>query len=145
MGCRSGIEIALFVSLAVTGCLDGGNDLGPADEFPGPFPGDSLVFASRQARQCESDGISVDASAQILIDAGIDVIQSTCGYRTDLAYIAACGGGTGDILIHEIRTINLADAEALGFQDIAVLVDDAGDPAYSIINCMERAPVPTGN
>ena len=45
-------------------------------------PGDSLVFADRGARQCESDGISLEASAQILIDAGIDVIDSACGIRT---------------------------------------------------------------
>ena len=100
-------------------------------------PGDSLVFADRGARQCESDGISLDASAQILIDAGIDVINSACGIRTGVAYPAVCGEGTVDIVVHEIRTVNLADAETLGYLEINTLVNAAVGTGYELVDCAD--------
>lgn len=103
-------------------------------------PGDSLVFADRGVRQCESDGISPEASAQILIDAGIDVIRSNCGIRTGVAYLAVCGAGSVDILVHEIRSVNVPDAEVLGFQEISTLVDAAKGTSYELIDCADRFP-----
>ncbi len=103
-------------------------------------PEDTLVYADREVRQCESDGMSPEASAQILINAGIDVLQSTCGIRTGVEYPAVCGGGTADILVHEIRSVNLPDAEQLGFQEISTLIDEAVGTSYELLNCANRFP-----
>lgn len=99
---------------------------------------DLLVYADREVRQCESDGISPEASAQILINAGVDVINSTCGIRTGVEYPAVCGGATGDILVHEIRSVNLPDAEQLGFQAISTLIDEAAGTNYELVDCADR-------
>ena len=125
---------ACFGAAFLIGCSDGGEGAGP---------GNTLVFADRQARQCESDGITVEASALVLINAGIDVIESTCGHRTGVAFPAVCGGPTSDILIHEMRTVNVGDAAALGFADVSTLVNAAAGTGYVALDCTDRAPVPT--
>ena len=101
-------------------------------------PENLLVYADREARQCESDGVSPEASAQILINAGIDVLQSTCGIKTGVEYPAVCGGETADILVHEIRSVNLPDAEQLGFQEISTLTDAAAGTSYELLDCADR-------
>lgn len=98
-------------------------------------PGGILVYADREARQCESDGVSPEASAQILITAEVEILQSTCGIRTGVAFAAVCGGGTADILVHEIRSVNLPDAEELGFQEISTLINAAADTGYELVDC----------
>jgi len=103
-----------------------------------PAPGDTLVYVDRGVRQCESDGIAPQASAQILIDAGIDVLQSSCGIRTGVAFPAVCGAGTADILVHEIRSVNLPDAERLGFQETSTLIDTAAGTGYELVDCDSR-------
>jgi|GEM_PF-947633 len=102
---------------------------------------DLLVYADRGARQCEPDGMSLDASAQILINAGTDVLRSTCGIRTGIDYPAVCGGGTSDILVHEIPSVNPPAAEPLGFEDISALVDDAAGTGYELFDCADRQTV----
>ena len=106
-------------------------------------PGNRLVFEDRQSLQCESDGITSAASAQRLINAGIDVLSSTCGYRTGVAFAAVCGGATGEILVHEIRAANVEDAVPLGFAEITSLVDvDVGAGlGYALIDCADRTPI----
>ncbi len=99
-------------------------------------PGDVLVYADRGSRQCESGGISPEESAQTLIDAGIDVLQSNCGIRTGVFFPAVCGGGTGEIVVHKIRGVNLIAAEQLGFQPISVLVDPAEGTSYRLVDCV---------
>ena len=100
-------------------------------------PGNILVYADREVRQCESTGISLEASAQFLIYAGIDVLQSTCGIRTGVAFPDVCGGRTADILAHEIRSVNLPDAEKLGFYDIRTLIDPSAGTNYQFVDCAE--------
>ena len=102
------------------------------------LPDDVLVYADRGAKQCESDGVSIDASAQKLINAGIDVLRSTCGFKTGVEFPAVCGGETADILVHEIRVANIPDAEPLGFQEISTLVDAASGTSYELIDCDNR-------
>jgi hypothetical protein len=101
-------------------------------------PDDLLVYADREVRQCESDGVSLEASAQTLINAGIDVLQSTCGFRTGVEFPAVCGGATADIVVHEIRSVNLLDAEQLGFQEISTLIDAAAGTSYQLVDCADR-------
>ena len=98
-------------------------------------PGDILVYADREVVQCESDGVPLEASAQILINAEVEILQSTCGIRTGVAFAAVCGGGTADILVHEIRSVNLPDAEELGFQEISTLINAAADTGYELVDC----------
>ncbi len=122
-----------FISLLLVACpKDSVKPENPA------APDDSLVYADREVRQCESDGVSPEASAQILIDAGIDVLQSTCGFKTGVNYPAVCGGETADILVHEIRSVNLPDAKALGFEEISTLVDAARGTSYELLECADR-------
>jgi hypothetical protein len=42
--------------------------------------------------------------------------------------------------VHEIRTVNLPDAEPLGFQEISTLVDAAKGTSYELIDCADRFP-----
>ena len=97
-----------------------------------------LVFVDLEVRQGASDGVSLVSRAQILINAGIDVLQSTCGIRTGVQYPAVCGGATADILVHEIRSVNLPDAEQLGFQEIGTLIDAAAGRSYKLVDCAVR-------
>ncbi len=101
-------------------------------------PVDTLVYVDREVRQCESDGVSLESSAQLLINAGIDVLQSSCGIRTGVLYPDVCGGATADILVHEIRSVNLPDAEPLGFQEIGTLIDAAAGTSFELIDCAVR-------
>ena len=96
---------------------------------------DFLVYEDREARQCESDGISPVASAQVLIDGGLDVIRTTCGFQTGVEYPTVCGAKTADIIVHQIRSVNLPDAEKLGFQNIITLVDVAAGTSYQLNDC----------
>ncbi|HVY65466.1 MAG TPA: hypothetical protein VHH11_11660 [Gammaproteobacteria bacterium] len=102
--------------------------------------GDTLVYVDRGAHQCQSDGLSPEASAQRLIDAGVDVLKSYCGQRTGVVFPTVCGAPTGDILLHEIRAANLPDAERLGFQNVAALA--AAGQGYVLVDCTTRRPLP---
>lgn len=77
-----------------------------------------LVFSSSEARQCEHAGLTDDESAQKLIDVGIDVISSSCGNLTGVAYPSVCGGGTSAIIIHEIPEKSILDSENIGFSSV---------------------------
>jgi len=121
------------VTLLLVACPEDSNT--PDDSIT---PVDTLVYVDREVRQCESDGVSLESSAQILINAGIDVLQSTCGIRTGVLYPAVCGGATADILVHEIRSVNLPDAEQLGFQEIGTLIDAAAGRGYQLVDCAVR-------
>jgi len=85
------------------------------------LPNATLVF-EHGALQCEPV-VSLESSARKLLDAGIDVLKSSCGSQTGVGYAAVCGGLSGDVLVHEIRRVDLPEAERLGFQEIDVLVD----------------------
>jgi hypothetical protein len=81
-----------------------------------------LVYVSAGAIQCDYQGRTTTETAQLLIDAGIDVISSYCGV-TDMAYITVCGAATGDINLHEINAANVDDAKEIGFGPVSELVD----------------------
>jgi hypothetical protein len=108
----------------------------------GPDAPNTLVYASREARQCEFDGIPPQQSAARLIGAGIDVLSTTCGHQTGIAYPAVCGAGTTDIIVHGIRTVNLAHAAQLGFSPVSTLVNEALGTNYELMDCADRTPVP---
>ena len=104
--------------------------------------GEVLVFESRQAIQCDTRGLTTQQSAQKLVNGGIDVLESNCGVMTGFVYAAVCGNGNGDILIHKIRRVNLADAEQRGFESVDTLRDPVAGIGYAKVDCDTGAPLP---
>ena len=104
--------------------------------------GDVLVYESRQAIQCTTRGLTTQASAQKLVNGGIDVLESNCGVNTNLVFAAVCGAGTSDILIHKIRSANLTDAEQRGFSSVATLINPTTGIGYAKVDCDTGAPLP---
>ena len=76
------------------------------------------------------------------MNGGIDVLESNCGVNTGLAFAAVCGNGTGDILIHRIRSSNLADAEQRGFSSVDTLRGPTIGIGYAKVDCDTGAPLP---
>jgi len=104
--------------------------------------GDVLVYESRQAIQCDTRGLTTQQSAQKLVNGGIDVLESNCGVMTGVVFAAVCGNGNGDILIHKIRRVNLADAEQRGFSSVDTLRDPVAGTGYAKVDCDTGAPLP---
>ena len=92
--------------------------------------------------QCGSRGLTTRQSAQKLVDGGIDVIASHCGAVTGVVYVALCGTETGEILIHEIRGVNLRDAEQLGFNPVTELQDPASGTSWEKVDCQTGVVIP---
>jgi len=104
--------------------------------------GDILVYESRQSVQCGSRGLTTQQSALKLTHGGIDVVQSACGAMTGVGFPAVCGAGTGEILMHEIRSVSLSDAEQLGFQSVATLQNPALGTDYAWVDCQTGLVMP---
>lgn len=102
----------------------------------------ALVYEGRQAVQCGSRGLTTAESAQKLIDGGIDVIASNCGIVTGQVYAAVCGAGTGEILIHEIRSENVRDAEQRGFNPVRELQDPVSGTTWEKVDCQTGIVLP---
>ena len=127
--------LAVVLAVLLFGCGD--------EPAPGTSqPGDLLVYESRQAVQCGSRGLTTRQSAQKLVDGGIDVIASHCGAVTGVVYVALCGTETGEILIHEIRGVNLRDAEQLGFNPVTELQDPASGTNWEKVDCQTGVVIP---
>ena len=79
------------------------------------------VYVGNESRQCEYDGLLNDESAQVLTKAGIDIIESECGYIKGEDTASVCGGATIELNVHTIKLKHLADAEELGFKSVSIL------------------------
>jgi len=122
------MQICLALGAVLSGCGD--------EKAPGTVhAGDVLVYEGRQAVQCGSRGLTTGQSAQKLINGGIDVLASNCGVVTGVAYPALCGQPTGEILIHEIRSVNVPDAEQHGFNPVVELQDPAAGVSWEKVDC----------
>jgi hypothetical protein len=133
---------ALILSVVgVIGLVACGEDGGEAP-LARARTGNLLVYEGRQSVQCGTRGLTTQQSAQKLIDGGIDVIESNCGVITGVAFAAVCGGGTGEILLHEIRSVNLADAEQRGFKAASTLTDRASGVDYAKVDCQTGVALP---
>ncbi|HAO26252.1 MULTISPECIES: hypothetical protein [unclassified Methylophaga] len=97
-----------------------------------------MVYESRNALQCETSGISPTDSAEKLSTANIEVIETHCGQRTGVAYPAACGMGTGTILIHQIPQADLVAARQIGFQAVSELINLDEGTGYEFLECDEN-------
>lgn len=117
-----------FITLSLIGCGgDKNSNVTPEENI--------IVYISKGNTQCNDDGLSADDSSQVLVNAGIDVIETFCGVTTGLSVAAVCGGVTGDILAHEIREVNLSRAKELGYKAIETLVDAEKMIGYKINKC----------
>lgn len=96
-----------------------------------------MVYENRNALQCETTGISPADSAAKLSSANIEILETHCGQRTGVAYPAACGMGTGTILIHRIAEVDLDAAKEIGFQAVSELVNLDEGTGYEFIECEE--------
>lgn len=108
--------ILIFVASILTGCNEESKDSEPTTN-----KNYEVVYINDGAIQCESEGLSEKESAQIMIEKGIDVIDSNCAYRTGVEYEAKCGLGDGNINVHTIHSQSLPDAQALGFESVSTL------------------------
>ena len=133
-------NVYLFIIVVLIAGCDGGdgNDSSSTitDTSSAPDVNYELIYIDDGAVQCVSPGLTEKETAQVLIDRGIDVINSKCGYLSDLAVAALCGLGDTNINLHEITSQNLQDAQALGFESVSTLRngDNAG---YEAIDCPE--------
>ena len=93
-----------------------------------------IIYIDDGAVQCESKGLSKEQTAQKLIDNGIGVIDSQCGYLSNFVVPTLCGLRDTNINLHIINAQNLSDAQALGFESVSTLKrgDDIG---YGIAAC----------
>lgn len=94
-----------------------------------------LIYQDRNALQCESSGISPADSASKLSAMNIEVLDTYCGQRTGIAYPAACGMGTGAILIHQVAQADLDGARQAGFEPVAALVNLEQGTGYEFVEC----------
>ena len=122
------MKINVFLTIVLVavllGCRDGGSSSGE----------NIFVYDTREILQC-ARAMSLEESAQRLVDAGVDVLASTCGYRTGVAVPTVCGVPSTAFLAHKIREANLADAEDEGFLDVATLVDAEAGTSYEFVEC----------
>ena len=93
-----------------------------------------IVYIDDGAIQCEYEGMSEIETAQILIDNGMDVLKSQCGYLSGIAVAAQCGLGDTSINLHTIPIQNLPDAQSLGYDSVSTLKRD-NDIGYVITEC----------
>ena len=90
----------------------------------------ATVFEEKNSIQCGPSGLSIEESAQRLVDTGIDVIQSDCAYNNLITVISLCGTRTSEILVHKIPVQNVADAEGGDFTNTNEI-----DNEYSVYEC----------
>ncbi len=95
-----------------------------------------LVYINNAAIQCETKGMSTTESAQLLINKGVDVISSYCGFLTGVTIATQCGLGDTQINLHEINSENIPDAQKSGFEPVSSLKLES-DKGYQIIACQE--------
>ena len=106
-------------------------------------PGNAVVYEGRGRLQCDfTGGITPQQSATKLTAAGVDVLRSGCGAMTGVFFAAVCGGSSGEILLHEIRTENLDTAERAGFIPAEELVSRPAGTGYAWVNCETGATLP---
>ena len=124
---KNRIKLLLVLSFLLYGCSPKDSD-------------DSMstvsVYESKQEIQCDlSSGISIEESIQKLTNIEIDIIDSYCAKITGLENAAVCGAGTNSILVHEIRSSDLTNAEGNGFKNVDSLQNDEVGTGYKISDC----------
>jgi hypothetical protein len=123
--------ICLAACVVFAGC----NDDTPSDDT-------AQVFRYTGKTQCANDGLTLAQTNAMLIQGGLDVLESSCGMVTGVAFPAVCGGGTPNINLHRIRKVNIPDAERLGFIDVRDIGVKPGVPGtgFQLADCPTVTP-----
>jgi hypothetical protein len=90
------------------------------------------VYISTGELQCQGNGLSIAETKSYLADADIEVTSESCGFLTQAAYPAVCGGGTGTLHVFTIDNRYSLVAENIGFTipDSAIFEED-----YEKVEC----------
>lgn len=120
--------LAIGLTVMAVGCSSGGADPDSGLISDPPLPTTVRVFISNGHTQCNDNAMRLSQTQMMLVNAGIDVLDSACGAITGVAFPAVCGGPTGEINLHTIRQVNLSDADRLGFRDVAAIGRDPQVP-----------------
>ena len=132
MICKSGLKILTSATLSALLVACGGS--GGHNNASNFSEENETVYIDDGAIQCGFYGLSEEETAQMLINNGIDVIESQCGFLTGMDIAAQCGLGDVNINLHLIDAQNLRDAQALGFESVSVL-ERSDDTGYAITAC----------
>ena len=138
-------SLHLSALLAVCALSAGLSACGEESDTPGERlrPGNVVVFEGRGRLQCEfTGGITPEQSAMKLIREGVDVMRSGCGAMTDVAFAAVCGGPSGELVLHEIRSVNLDTAERAGFHEVEELKVPGSGQGYAWVDCATGTILP---
>jgi hypothetical protein len=135
---RSAMLAVCALSFGLSGCGEDSDT--PEETFRS---GNAVVYEGRGRLQCDfTGGITPEQSAMKLIREGVDVMKSGCGAMTDVAFAAVCGGPNGELVLHQIRTVNLDTAERAGFHAVAELKVPGGGQGYAWVDCTTGAVLP---
>lgn len=111
---RTQHTLLLCASLLISPILTGCNESTAAEN-------NSKVYKAKGSIQCQPDsGTPLEVMQMELVNGGIDVVCAQTG-SDGRVYAAVCGESSGVINVYEIRTVNLLDAEALGFASVMSL------------------------
>ncbi len=94
-----------------------------------------LIYESKGEKQCQGGGVTLSESRQKLTNAGVEVIESNCGYRTGVAVIAVCGAPTLKILLHQIKASDLEKAKDIGMERVGMLVSNDDGNGFEFRRC----------
>lgn len=121
---------SIFAIAILSGCNVNSNDTEAKKD------GYEKVYINDGAVQCESAGMSVKETAQIMINKGIDVINSECASLSGVDVSTVCGAGDVNINLHTIHAQSLPDAQELGFASVSELRTGI-NPGYVVHECPE--------
>jgi hypothetical protein len=106
------IASALLLAIGTAACTNDESATASAE----PVPGKVTVYqAGPRVAQCEPVVLTPAQSALKLGNTGVKPLNTTCGLIEDVVFPSVCGGGTPEIIVHEIDEAGLAAAEAAGF------------------------------
>lgn len=135
------LMVLVAVCCTSSGCGGEGEEVGePIEKLR---PGNMVVYEGRGRLTCAFTGGSTpQQSAMKLANAGVDVLRSGCGGVTGVVSPAVCGFPSGEILLHEIRSVNLDTADRLGFAPADNLIDRSRGTDYVWVDCQTGATLP---
>lgn len=97
-------------------------------------PYDGILYIETGAVQCQAQGVTHLETAQLLIDNGIEVLESQCADLSGEGVVIQCALVGPDINVHTVAPENHARALAMGFKSTSSLKQDE-DAGYTVKDC----------
>ncbi len=97
-------------------------------------PYDGIIYIETGSVQCQAQGVTHLETAQLLIDNGIEVIESQCADLSGEGVVIQCGLVGPDINVHTVAPENHARSLAMGFKSTSSL-KQGDDIGYTIKDC----------